>query len=227
MNIPETDDFINVHDHGAVNEPGVFTIDNIMVHEGREPSRSTGITYSVGAHPWYLDEENVSRLLLKVKDFSRHLNVVAIGESGFDRLRGPDQKLQLQSFNYHARLAEEVGKPLFVHCVRAWDDIVSEHKSIHPSVPWIVHGFRGKPELAKQLIDRGFYLSAWVEWAIRPESSETLKTIPVDRLFLETDGFDISIKPVYEVVAGHIGTDTETLRKKMLENYMRVFSFFS
>jgi len=224
MNLPDKNDFINIHDHGAVPQSGFFTVDNIMVHEGREPQRSEGVAYSVGAHPWHIDEDNIDRLFFRVKDFSKHHNVIAIGEAGFDKLKGPSLDLQRESFQNHARLAESTQKPLFIHCVKAWDELLKEHKQMKPSVTWIIHGFRGKTDLAARLLDKGFYLSPWVEWAIRPESTDTLKSIPLSRLFLETDGFDISIEPVYQVVAEHLGVDADQLKKSFRQNYMEVFN---
>jgi TatD DNase family protein len=96
-------------------------------------------------------------------------------------------------------------------------------KSMRPKVPWLLHGFRGKPELVQQLTSKGIFLSAWVEWAIRPLSAESLRAIPEDMLFLETDGFDIGIEPVYKVVAGHIGVEAEALRERVYQNYLTVF----
>ena len=146
--------------------------------------------------------------------------LIAIGETGFDKLKGPSIDLQRKAFERHFEIAEELSKPLIIHCVRAWPEILEEKKRLKPSTPWVIHGFKGKKELAQQLCDKGFYLSAWVEWAIRPVSSETLNNIPPDRLFLETDGFDIGIEPVYKVVAGYLEMEVEALKTIVYNNYM-------
>lgn len=224
MNLPGKYDFINFHDHGSLYAEGVFSVDNIMVHEGREPSRNEGITFSVGAHPWFLNDDNFDRLLLKVRDFSTHLNVAAIGETGFDKLKGPSIDLQLKAFEKHVEIAEELSKPLIIHCVRAWPEIIEAKQRLKPTTPWIIHGFKGKQELALQLTDKGFYLSAWVEWAIRPVSSETLNAMPLNRFFLETDGFDIDIEPVYKVVASYLKIPVDQLKERIYKNFMTVFS---
>jgi TatD DNase family protein len=223
MNRPEKGDYINIHDHGAVIAEGIFTVDNVMVHEGRTPSMMHGITYSVGAHPWHINEMNFESQMAKVRDYAVHENVIALGESGYDHLKGAGEEIQKRAFREHVAISEEMGKPLFIHCVRAYDTILAEAKNLKPSVPWILHGFNGKKALAAQLTGKGIYLSAWVEWAIRPVSSETLKSIPSNMLFLETDGFDISIIPVYNVVAGHLGIESEELREILYGNYRRIF----
>lgn len=223
MNLPARSDYINIHDHGAMPEEGQFTVDNIMVHEGRRPVINEGVAYTVGAHPWFLTPDNRLAMMARVRDFSVHPGVIAIGESGFDRLKGASPELQKEVFFEHAEIAESLGMPLIIHCVRAYDEVLAVKKSMRPKVPWLLHGFRGKPELVKQLVSKGIYLSVWVEWAIRPLSAESLRAIPGDMFFLETDGFDIGIEPVYKVVANHLGMEAEELRERVYQNYLTVF----
>jgi TatD DNase family protein len=227
MKGPEKYDFINIHDHGAESFDGVFTIDNIMVHENRYPEDIHSIAYSCGAHPWNIEEDTIDKMIIKVKEYASLPNVIAIGEAGFDSIRGPDKMLQEKAFTAQVKISEEEGKPLFVHCVRAWDELLLSHKKMKPKMKWIIHGFRGKPELAEQLLGKGFYLSPWVEWAIRPESTTTIKSIPLNRLFLETDGFDIGIESVYMVVAEHLQIDLDKLKKQLWENFHALFTQIS
>ncbi|MBS0012053.1 MAG: TatD family hydrolase [Bacteroidales bacterium] len=219
----KTYEYINVHDHGAGPREGVFTVENIMVHEDHYPVEIDGIAYSCGVHPWNIEEGNINELVNKVREYALLPNVIALGEAGYDRIRGAGMELQEKAFMAQAEVSEEMKRPLFIHCVKAWDELLRAHKQVNPGMIWIIHGFRGKPQLAGQLLDKGFYLSPWVEWAIRPDSTETLKTIPLDRLFLETDGFDIGIEPVYRVVAEHLGIELEALKKQMWENFNAVF----
>jgi len=223
MKGPEKYDFINIHDHGADPLNGVFTIDNIMVHENRYPAEIPGIAYSCGAHPWNITKDNLDIMIRKVKEYASHPHVIAIGEAGFDRLRGADETLQEKAFIEQVEISEEMRKPLFIHCVKAWDELMGSHKKIQPQMKWIIHGFRGKTKLAEQLLGKGFYLSPWVEWVITPESTETIKSIPLNRLFLETDGFDIGIEPVYRVVAEHLQIDLQVLKKQLWENFHALF----
>ena len=223
MTGPAKYDFINIHDHGAEPQKGVFTIDNIMVHEDKYPVEIEGIAYSCGVHPWNIDEKEWTGMIDKVRTYALLPDVIAIGEAGFDRMKGADEVLQEKAFIAQVEISEEMRKPLFIHCVKAWDELLKSHKQMKPDMVWIIHGFRGKPALAEQLLDKGFYLSPWVEWAIRPESTETLRSIPVNRLFLETDGFDIGIEPVYMVVAEHIQIDLHTLKKQLWGNFHALF----
>ena len=82
----------------------------------------------------------------------------------------------------HVALSERLGKPLLLHVVRAYAEILALHKRVRPSQPWIVHGFRGKPALALQLVKAGFYLS------VGPDCPQaTVDVIPLERLLHETD----------------------------------------
>ena len=220
---PAKYDFINIHDHGALPHDGVFTIENLMIHEARYPEELRGIAYSAGIHPWEVEKETLEDEYARLRELCLKENVIAVGEAGYDKLKGPELLLQDEAFRMQVALSEELGKPLFIHCVRAWDDLLHIHKKIAPAMKWIIHGFRGKAQLASQLIDKGFFLSPWVEWAIRPDSAVILRSIPRERLFLETDGFDIGIEPVYKVVAEHLGITSEELKKQLWENYMYVF----
>ena len=105
-----------------------------------------------------------------------------IGECGIDRQRGGDVEAQIELTRWHADLAERLGKPLILHIVGAWSEIIALRKRMKPVQPWIIHGFRGKEALARQLVDAGFHLS------LGPRSPQSLKDIiPQERTLYETD----------------------------------------
>lgn len=137
-----------------------------------------GALYSVGCHPW----EAEPRFDL-VEALATHPQVVMIGECGLDRVRGAlSMEQQLELLRRHVELSERVGKPLLLHVVKAWAELLALHAAMRPRQPWIVHGFRGNPQLARQLLRAGFYLSVH---PLCPPA--TLAVIPPDRLLHETD----------------------------------------
>lgn len=113
-------------------------------------------SYSVGVHPWQADEQIDWNRLREAAEMPQ---VVAIGEAGLDALRGPDMTTQERVFMRQALLAEELKKPLIIHCVRAYGRLLQMHSELNPKQTWLVHGFRGKPELARQLAAAGFEIS--------------------------------------------------------------------
>lgn len=142
-----------------------------------------GGNYSVGIHPWdtsYPVSCAVLRALVAAAHDSR---VVAIGECGFDRLRGGDMTVQQAVFDFHARLAARLDKPLIIHNVRADDMLLAaiRHHRPHPGM-WIIHGYRGKPAAATALLRAGFALSIGLRY-----NPDTAAIIPPERLYRETD----------------------------------------
>lgn len=120
--------------------------------------RPEGYLYSVGIHPWDSADASQSDFEALLVDAKRP-EVVAIGECGIDRLRGPQEALQRSVLIPQLEVAETVGKPVIIHCVRATDVILALRRALHPSVDWIIHGFRGKPETARQLARSGIFIS--------------------------------------------------------------------
>jgi TatD DNase family protein len=91
-------------------------------------------------------------------------------------------------------------------------------------MPWLVHGFRGNVVLANQLLSKGMYLSFWFDFALRPESAELLSHLPIDRIFLETDGADVDIRAIYDKVAADLELSDYELRSKILKNFNDFFT---
>jgi TatD DNase family protein len=219
MNFPQSGDYIDIHNHGARPAPGIFSVETLMAHEEREPEDISGLTYSFGIHPWYLNEKNHNQLIAHVIKTAGNPDVAAIGEAGFDRIKGPSPELQRKTFDEQILIADEHKKPMVIHCVRAWDELLQEHKRLKPKMPWLVHGFRGKPDLAMQLISKGMYLSFWFDFVMRPEAVPLLKSVPKDRIFLETDGAEIDIRDIYNKVSADLGLKVDELKARIISNY--------
>ena len=86
-------------------------------------------------------------------------NVVAVGEAGLDKVCTTDFVLQQTVFSAHIQLANELQKPLIVHCVRAHAEAMQLLKKNKVKVPVLFHGFTKSKELALQLMAQGYYLS--------------------------------------------------------------------
>lgn len=155
-------------------------------------------SFSCGIHPWYSDD--FEKQLQLLDDIIADSSVAAVGEAGLDKLRGLEMTTQKDIFRHHVKLSEAYQKPLIIHCVKAWDDLISVFKSEKPSMPWVLHGFRGNLPQMKQLASMGFYFSIGAYY-----NESTVKAIPSDRLFCETDMSELSIYQVYERVASTRG----------------------
>ncbi len=219
MQLPHPGDYIDIHVHDGSPAPGIFILESLMAHEGKSPADTSGVGYTYGIHPWFLTEVNHRQLLNSVESSISFPGVIAVGEAGFDRLRGPSVELQRQTFEEQVKISEETAKPVVVHCVRGWDELLSVRKKLKPKMPWLVHGFRGNVELATQLLSKGMYLSFWFDFILRPESSGLLKKLPINKIFLETDGAAVDIRDIYSKVANDLDLSVDELKSVILKNF--------
>ena len=127
-------------------------------------------------------------------------------------------ELQVRILGKQVELSEKYRLPLIIHCVKAMEELLAVKKELRPVQPWIWHGFRGKPQQARQLMENGIYLSFGEHY---PE--QTVRTMPVDCMFLETDDSPVDIEEVLHRVARTRGTDVEELRQAIRENIQKVF----
>ena len=140
-----------------------------------------GAFHSVGIHPWHtinVASSTIERLHL----LAAHPQIIAIGETGLDALKGASIDIQTDIFRLHVALSEKHQKPLIIHCVKSFNEIIALKKELRPTMPWIIHGFRGKPQLATQLLNNGFYISLGKHF-----NPDTAAIIPPDRLYHESD----------------------------------------
>jgi len=223
MNLPRPGDFIDIHIHDSNPSKGIFLLQSLMAHENKLPFDLPGIAFTIGIHPWFLTEENLEGQFSTVRELANLPGILAIGEAGFDRLKGPSSEIQRKAFEDQVILSEELKMPVIIHCVRAWDEILAVHKKLRPKMNWMIHGFRGQIGLANQLLSKGMFLSFWFDFVIRPEAGVLLKQLPKDRIFLETDGADIDINDIYSKVAIDLNMSVEELKTNIFTNFNEFF----
>ena len=152
-----------------------------------------GLFYSVGLHPWSAHRDAHHEALLR--SAAVHPQVVAIGECGIDLVRSTlDEAGQIELTLLHARLAEELHKPLVLHCVRSFHIIARLLKEFSPTQPWIIHGFRGNATVARQLLR---FKQVWLSFGER-FNADALAATPQNRRLAETD---CSSRPIEEIAA--------------------------
>ena len=163
MHLPKPGDYIDIHVHGGTSSPRNIFLESLMAHEGKTPENISGVAFTYGIHPWFLNEENHKHLLNAVENNACLPDVIAIGEAGFDRLRGPSMQLQRLAFEEQIAISEELMKPVVIHCVRAWDELLAAQKKIKPKMSWLVHGFRGNVNLHHNCYQKGYiFLSGMI-----------------------------------------------------------------
>ena len=148
-----------------------------------------------------------------------------IGECGLDRCCDTPWQLQLEAFEWQIVLAERLRKPLVVHCVRAFNDLLALRKR-YSATPWVVHGFTGSAELYGQMLDHGIEASfgAAILDPRRKKVRDTLASANPLNIFLETDDSGANIAEVYASAARQLKIEESRLRNIIHCHYNRLLS---
>jgi TatD DNase family protein len=211
--------FFNLHTHKFTDNPNVLELVNQYPWE----FDATIPNYSIGIHPWYIDENRLESDLKTIESKLQLKECLALGECGLDKRIEIPLALQIEVFEKQIALAEKYKKPLVLHLVAAFDELISIKKRLKISVPIIIHGFSKNEQVAKQLIDNGFYLSFGKYLLRNPDLESVFKSIPNDRFFLETDTIEETLKEVYELAAKYKNIKMEDFIAIVNVNFQTVF----
>jgi len=211
--------YINLHTHQFTDRHDIFEVVNQYPHKFDVAIPH----YSIGIHPWYIVEDRLSEDLAILESKLEFENCLAVGECGLDKRIEIPLTLQTQVFEKQLLLAEQYKKPVILHCVAAFQEVIEIKNALKITVPMIVHGFSKNQETAKQLLDNGFYVSFGKYLLRNPELESVFKSVPNDRFFLETDTVEESIRDVYKLAAQYKNIEIEILKDTLHENFNRVF----
>ena len=157
-----------------------------------------------------------------LEQFSNNKNVLAIGECGLDKICTTGFLLQQHVFAAQIGLANKINKPLIIHCVKAYEEVVQQLQQNNNRVPVIFHGFNKNKILAQQLIHKGFYLS-FGKALQQPAMQELIKILPADKIFLETDDAAVNIEMIYLLATQALQLDVNSLSLQIKKNAATVF----
>ncbi len=197
----------DIHTHLLPQEPGTALV---CIGSGPLPAPQ-GHWFSVGLHPWDVTGDD-EKILQSIGEMAQNPQVLAIGECGFDTLKGPAHDLQEQAFIRQVEISERVRKPMILHVVRDFDSVIRLRKQLKPTQSWLIHGFRGGPQQADQLHTHGIQISLGLK-----ANPQTLQQIPSDRLFLETDGL-CPITHVIQTAAAARNQSVVTVENQIINN---------
>ncbi|HLW42572.1 MAG TPA: TatD family hydrolase [Flavobacterium sp.] len=209
--------YYNIHTHQFSNNPEIVELVNQYPNEVNSDLPS----FTVGIHPWYLNEEQLDEELQLIEKYIEHPNCKAVGECGLDKRIETTLEIQKKVLIPQLILAEKYKKPVILHCVAAYQEIIRIKKELKLTIPLIIHGFSKNAQVAKSLWSNGFYLSFGKYLLLNPELSNVLKTVPVEQIFLETDTMEQTIFDVYSKAENILNRNVKDL---ITENYNRVFN---
>ena len=213
---------IDVHTHYDCGEKKVTAIRSIHAGESFPDHNSL---LSCGLHPWKIKDGHIDEKLHQLIELAKQKQIVAIGESGLDKIIYTPFEIQQQILKKQIELSEKFMLPLIIHCVRAYSELLALRKK-HPEGCWIIHGFEGNQTLANQLISKNIHLSIGAA-LFNPKSKIILSIqhIPLSRLFFETDDQQTySIEEIYEQASKLLKVNTEYLKAQIFRNFTDCFS---
>jgi TatD DNase family protein len=183
----------NLHTHSFTNKANVFEI----VNQYPQDFDTTIPYYSIGIHPWYINLSTVCEDLAIIEGKLQQKNCLALGECGLDKRIDVSLEIQTEIFEKQLLLANKYKKPVILHCVSAYQEVIEVKKRLNIEVPMVIHGFSKNYQVAKSLLDNGFHLS-FGKYLLRNEDlSSVFEQVPNDKFFLETDTIQETIEEVY------------------------------
>lgn len=151
-----------------------------------------------GVHPWYIDSVSDDWYKKQKKLLKQDVKYM-VGEIGLDKYK-PNMEKQIDIFKQQLKLASELNRPVFLHCVGAWDKILHVFKDNKKHLPpiMVAHAFSGSEDILKTLVEEyDMYISFN---RINDTNEDLIKIIPLDKLLVETDAKDLSISNlVYKI----------------------------
>ena len=222
-----------------------------LVHSCVEPKEFQGIqsladrfpelSFAIGLHP--LDvakwQDDTAKKIRSLAGSDRR--VVAIGETGLDFYKADNQEKQILVLKEQLRIAKELDKPVIIHCRNAaakLKEVLTEFWATEGSVEGVMHCWGGDREETKWFLDLGFYISysGIVTFKNAKQVQEAAKTVPRDRLLVETDCPFLApvphrgktnepsfVRDVAEYIASLHQTDLETIARQTTANACRLF----
>ncbi len=210
--------FINTHTHTQLYDAKIELV-NLNIGSTEKPNY-----YSYGLHPWYIEKETCEGLLHELKIIAHEKRCLAIGECGLDKLSKVDFELQQEVFIEQIKIANQIKKPLIIHCVKAFNELINCLNLNDNKVPVIVHGFNNNENIARVLVNEGLYFSfGKALLGYDSNASKAIKSVGRKNFFLETDDADISIKYIYRKASELLGIDEEIIQQQLRINFETVF----
>ena len=196
----------DVHTHRKGNPDAIY---NASPREAVEfcRMRHNQQPYSLSIHPWDLRPDENGRLSV-LREFTdavavcmRDSQMIAVGECGLDPKCPLSAEDQQAVFEDALDVARSSNRPVIVHCVKLWEAMMESVARVwgvrqaaeawDDGCPIIIHGFRKGPELARQLVGRGYWISFGEHF-----NTEALRAVPAQMRFIETDESEQTIEEI-------------------------------
>lgn len=215
------DHYIDIHTHSFYS--GTDTTILLNVFPGETDKLSLDVYKSVGLHPWHIHntwEDHISR----IEEIVDTGNIIAVGETGLDKVIETDFALQNTIFKRHLKIAEDHHKPIVIHCVRSYNEMLWYRKKSDQSLPWIFHWFNADLRTAHELVRKNCYLSfGHMLFNEKSKAFRIFTDIPPEHIFFETDDAGYTIQEVYEKASSIRKIRVSDMKTVIMDNFARCF----
>lgn len=172
----------------------------------------SGVWVAAGLHPIdtkdetkreKIDEQEIELVENYLQKAREQKNkIIAIGECGLDfaTATDADKKIQIQLFKQHLDWAQRFQLPLILHNRKAGEELVELITSYESKekLRGVFHCFTGSKKLVKEVLDLDFYIGVGGILTLDRGLQEVIKTVPLEKIVLETDSPYLTPRPVKE-----------------------------
>ena len=205
--------YFNAHTHH--HQHAKHEVYNLRIEEEICPN------FSIGIHPW--DASEGLKTLPFIENLLQKRECIAVGETGLDRIQGPELAVQEWLFRKHIAYSETYQLPLIIHCVRCWNELKLIRRELNPTQYWVYHGIT-KAALIDEILREGLILSIGAHVLTNEKLQAAIKQIPCDQLLIETDDSLVPIASIYHKIAELKGLPVDELQEHIARTYKRIFS---
>ncbi|MBO7147513.1 MAG: TatD family hydrolase [Lentisphaeria bacterium] len=214
--------WIDAHTHFVPAQKDILALIDLSAEKEHFPDEtlSSRLLFSYGVHPAESATCNLEKNTEKWNDPRIHV----IGECGLDRSLSIPLEIQSECFLAQLEIAQKQQKPMVIHCVRCYSELLSFRKKYwkNPEIPWLLHGFRANENIGRDCLKYGCILSLSPVWLLH--LNEFPQWLPDDSFVLETDDDPVlDISAVYAHVCRLRGENMETLKERLFSTFRRVF----
>lgn len=211
--------YFNLHTHSFTNSNEIVE----LVNQYPSEFNSKLPHYSIGIHPWHIDESKLDFELKIIEEKLHTSSCLALGECGLDKRIETSIDLQTTIFKKQLKLLQNTIKPVVLHCVAAFQEVIVIKKKMNIENTMIIHGFSKNMQVAQSLLDNGCYLSFGKYLMQNPDLEPVFKNASNNQFFLETDSSNYSIEAIYEKAAQIKECSIEEMKQLVAHNFERVF----
>ncbi len=213
--------YLDIHTHHVTQRKEILSVQSLTLTNNIFLALPKTKPISVGLHPWFTSLPELETQLRYLSVVARQKNVRLIGECGLDKLRGEKIEDQIYILKQQILLAEQLEKPLILHCVKSFSEIIELKDELAVKVPMIIHGFNKNEKLGAQLLAKGFILS-FGKSILNNDSSAAKLVQQTHRFFLETDDSETPIEKIYEHVANLKKCTVEELKARIFADWEKL-----